>query len=266
MVSPAGVVAVLDWETAHVGDPIRDLGWLCTASWRFGGDGPVGGFGQIDDLLLGYENESGRAVDRDELQFWELFGSFWWAVGCLGMAEHFRTGPDNSVERPAIGRRSSECQIDCVNLLIPGPVEVLEPSSPDDRGDMPRADELIMSVRDFLRGPVMDATDGRTNFLARVAGNSLDIVAREHAIGPELERREQQMLSSLFGDAVRNDDRAVPVNELRWRLVDGLRDGSIGLDADGLEAYLRFSVVNRVAIDQPRYRGLATAVANADRS
>jgi aminoglycoside phosphotransferase (APT) family kinase protein len=29
-------VAVLDWEIAHIGDPMRDLGWICTNSWRFG--------------------------------------------------------------------------------------------------------------------------------------------------------------------------------------------------------------------------------------
>lgn len=34
--------------------------------------------------------------------FREGFGSFWWAVGCLGMAEYSRSGPDETVERPAI--------------------------------------------------------------------------------------------------------------------------------------------------------------------
>ena len=58
-----GLVAVLDWETSHIGDPIRDLGWICTNSWRFGRrDLEVGGFGIIDDLIFGYEDESGKAV------------------------------------------------------------------------------------------------------------------------------------------------------------------------------------------------------------
>ena len=38
------------------------------------------------------------------------------------MGQSFRDGSEKSLERPAIGRRSSECQIDCVNMLIPGPV------------------------------------------------------------------------------------------------------------------------------------------------
>jgi aminoglycoside phosphotransferase (APT) family kinase protein len=116
IVDPAtGVVAVLDWELAHVGDPMRDLGWLVTRSWRFGApDKPVGGFGELDDLIAGYESASGEKVDRDAVRFWEVFGSFWWAVGTLSMGQSFRNGSETSLERPAIGRRSSECQVDLV--------------------------------------------------------------------------------------------------------------------------------------------------------
>ena len=105
MFSDQGVVAVLDWEVAHIGDPMRDLGWICTNSWRFGRtDLAVGGFGHYADLFAGYESVTGVAVDPERVKFWEVFGSFWWAIGCLGMAEHYRSGPDQTVERPAIGR------------------------------------------------------------------------------------------------------------------------------------------------------------------
>lgn len=258
MIDPDGVVAVLDWEAAHIGDPGRDLGWLCTASWRFGGELPVGGFGTREQLLAGYEAESGVAVDPADVRFWEVFGSYWWAVGCIGMAEHYRTGPDNSVERPAIGRRTSECQVDCVNLLLPGPIELLEPEVPDERSNMPRSDELLESVRDFLHGPVMDETSGRTNFLARVAGNSLDILHREAAVGPRLRELERSMLATLLNASGAS---ATSVWDLRWELVSQLRDGTMALDEPGLAEYLRTAVVNQVAIDQPRYRGLATALA-----
>lgn len=130
MVRPGeGVVAVLDWELAHIGDPMRDLGWLCTSSWRFGvAELPVGGFGRREDLFAGYEAVSGKKVDPQHVKFWEVFGSFWWAVTCLGMVDMYRQGSDASVERLAIGRRSSEGQVDCVNLLIPGAVAVPQDS------------------------------------------------------------------------------------------------------------------------------------------
>ena len=258
MVSPTdGVVAVLDWEIAHIGDPMRDLGWICTNSWRFGRcELPVGGFGCYADLFRGYARVSGKQVDPAHVKFWEIFGSFWWACSSLTMAEHYRSGPDQTVERPAIGRRSSECQVDCVNLLIPGPVEMVAPDPRISSVDMPRIDELVSSVRDYLRDDVVRATKGRTRFLARVAGNSLDIVLRDLAVGSEHRRRQVERLRALLGE---NGD----LETLRRALVRRLRDNRMPLDHPGLADYLRDAVVNQVAIDQPTYSGLQTALANA---
>jgi hypothetical protein len=194
-------------------------------------------------------------VDPAHVKFWEVFGSFWWAVGCLGMAEHYRSGPDKTVERPAIGRRSSECQVDCVNLLIPGPVELVEPLADSSAQDMPRADELLASVRDFLRADVMSATSGRTAFLSRVAANSLDIVLRELSLGTPQREQEQARLRTLFNSTA-------DLSELRWRLVNELRDGSLSLQTPGLAEHLRATVVNQIAIDQPRYPGFRIATAD----
>ena len=249
-----GIVAVLDWEVAHIGDPMRDLGWICTNSWRFGrSDLPVGGFGLYQDLFDGYESVSGNKVDPERVRWWEVFGSFWWAIGCLGMAEHYRTGPDKTVERPAIGRRSSECQVDCVNLLIPGPVDLIGLDSREDSNDMPHVEELLASVRNFLREDVMNETAGRTNFLARVASNSLDIVIREQSVVSRFRDEEHKRLRAIF-----NSEETI--NELRWALTRGLREGSAELDDPKLLEYLRFIVVNQVAIDQPNYTGYKTAI------
>ena len=255
MVDHSGIVAVLDWEVAHIGDPMRDLGWMLTHSWRFGrAHLPVGGFGESEDFFAGYESITGQRVDRQAVKFWQVFGSFWWAVGCLGMAEHYRNGPDQSVERPGIGRRASECQIDCVNLLIPGPLTLVEPQASTGLVDMPRSDELLTSVIDFLRQQVMTETSGRTQFLARVASNSLDIVQRELALGEAAAHHERSGIQALL------KSQEEDLLKLRWQLVHGLRDGSMALDAPGLAAHLRGCVANQINIDQPRYPGLATAL------
>ncbi|MFN8568014.1 MAG: hypothetical protein U0Z44_10975 [Kouleothrix sp.] len=40
---PDGLRAVIDWEFAHIGDPLEDLAWPCVRDWRFGNDAlPVG--------------------------------------------------------------------------------------------------------------------------------------------------------------------------------------------------------------------------------
>ncbi|MEM9174793.1 MAG: phosphotransferase family protein [Myxococcota bacterium] len=260
MITPDGINAVLDWEVAYLGDPVRDLGWICTNSWRFGRhDHPVGGFGAREDLLAGYEAESGIRIPLEHLRWWEVFGSFWWAVGTLQMAWMYREGVDASVERPGIARRSSECQVDCANLIIPGPVALVEVGTAASSVDMPRTDELLESVRDFLRNDLRGRLKGRDAFLSLVASNSLDIVLRELTLGPAAVAAEYARLRTLVaaeeGDAI---------DDLRRRLAAGLRDGSIGLDHEGLADHLRTTVVNQLAIDQPRYSGLAAALAAND--
>ena len=115
-----GVRAVLDWELAHIGDPMEDLGWICVNSWRFGEiDSPVGGFGRREEMFAGYEMAGGGAVDPERVKWWETFGSLKWGIMCMTMYQIFRGGMDRSVERAAIGRRSSETEIDLLNLIAP---------------------------------------------------------------------------------------------------------------------------------------------------
>jgi aminoglycoside phosphotransferase (APT) family kinase protein len=119
IIGPEGLRAVLDWELAHTGDPMEDLGWICVNSWRFGEiDRPVGGFGSREELFAGYES-AGCRVDPDRVMFWEVMGTLRWGVMCCGMMQRFRVGPEHSVERAMIGRRSSETEIDLLRLLAP---------------------------------------------------------------------------------------------------------------------------------------------------
>src|SRR4029077_15149517 len=71
IVGEEGIRAVLDWELAHLGDPLEDLGWLCVKSWRFGHpDRLVGGFGAFDELLAAYTDAGGRGADTETVRFW----------------------------------------------------------------------------------------------------------------------------------------------------------------------------------------------------
>jgi len=119
LISPAGVEAALDWELTHIGDPLEDIGWICTNSWRFGvAEKVVGGFGDLEDLIAGYEAAGGAHIDIDDARTWIVYGSLKWGVMCMSMYQGFKV--DGSVERATIGRRSSETEIDLVNLIIHG--------------------------------------------------------------------------------------------------------------------------------------------------
>jgi aminoglycoside phosphotransferase (APT) family kinase protein len=116
-----GLAAVLDWELSHIGDPAEDLGWICVNSWRFGRpDRPVGGFGEYADLLAGYEAAGGEPIPLARVRFWQALGSLKWGVMCLTMYMSWATGATASVERPMIGRRVSETEIDLLNILESG--------------------------------------------------------------------------------------------------------------------------------------------------
>ena len=114
---PEGLRAVLDWELVHLGDPLEDLGWLCVRAWRFGAEPRVGGFGTVDDLVAAYEAESGRQVDRDALDWWEVLGTLKWGIICAMQAATHLTGMVRSVELAAIGRRVCEVESDLLELL-----------------------------------------------------------------------------------------------------------------------------------------------------
>jgi aminoglycoside phosphotransferase (APT) family kinase protein len=118
LVDEQGLVAVLDWELAHIGAPAEDLGYLCANVWRFGNtDKPVGGFGEYRDLLDGYRSVTGWAPSLEEIRYWEVYCALGWGIVCLTMIDMYRSGQARSLERAAVGRRMSESEIDLLLLL-----------------------------------------------------------------------------------------------------------------------------------------------------
>jgi len=118
LIDANGVRAVLDWELAHVGDPMEDLGWLCVKSWRFGvNDKPVGGFGAREELFAAYEQASGVAVDADAVRFWEAYGNLKWGLVCTLQASYHLNNQRRSVELAALGRRACEMEWDLLSMI-----------------------------------------------------------------------------------------------------------------------------------------------------
>ena len=114
---PEGVRVILDWEQAHVGDPMEDLGWMCVRAWRFGSPLPVGGIGERDEFFRAYERAGGDAVDPEVVRFWEACGDLKWAVICIAQAKTYLDGGVKSVELASIGRRTAEAEYDLLELM-----------------------------------------------------------------------------------------------------------------------------------------------------
>jgi aminoglycoside phosphotransferase (APT) family kinase protein len=112
IVGADGLRAVIDWELAHLGDPMEDLGWLCVKAWRFGSALPVAGVGEYQQLFDAYEAAGGRAVDADEVRWWEVMGTLKWGIMCIMQANAHVAGFARSHELAAIGRRVCENEHD----------------------------------------------------------------------------------------------------------------------------------------------------------
>jgi aminoglycoside phosphotransferase (APT) family kinase protein len=117
IIGAQGIRAVLDWELAHRGDPLEDLGWLCVKAWRFGSPLPVGGFGTIEQLVSAYEAAGGGPVDAAALHWWQVLGTLRWGIICIVQVLTHTTGAVRSVELAAIGRRVCEVEWDLLELL-----------------------------------------------------------------------------------------------------------------------------------------------------
>jgi aminoglycoside phosphotransferase (APT) family kinase protein len=118
IVGEDGLRAVLDWELAHVCDPMEDLGWLCVRSWRFRSDHlPVGGVGTREALFEAYAEATGTPVDPARVRYWEIFGNLRWGILTIVQARFFLGGASTSVEMASIGRRTAETEWELLNLL-----------------------------------------------------------------------------------------------------------------------------------------------------
>ncbi len=115
---PEGVRTILDWELAHLGDPMEDVGWMCVRAWRFGNDQkPVGGLGTRGDFFRAYEKASGTNVDPESARFWEVFGNLRWGIITISQARTHIDGFVKSVELASIGRRTAETELELLNLI-----------------------------------------------------------------------------------------------------------------------------------------------------
>jgi aminoglycoside phosphotransferase (APT) family kinase protein len=242
IVDAEGLAAVLDWELLHVGDPVEDLGWLCTKAWRFGEALPVGGFATREALLDAY----GGGVTLEELHWWEVLSSLKWSIGCMGQGAAHLGGFVRSVELAAVGRRVCEQEWDVLLLLCPDATErhrvppAPEAADGDDLHGRPTQVELAEAVEEFLRDEVMPGTSGRLSFMARVAANVVAMVGREAALGPaQAERRTSELRAAGVGSEA--------------ELASAIAAGSFDDRLDELHELLASGVADKLAVANPKY-------------
>jgi aminoglycoside phosphotransferase (APT) family kinase protein len=248
LLDTGGLRAVLDWELAHSGDPLEDLGWFCVRAWRFGGSGRAGGFGSDTEFIDAYEQARGRTVDRDAVRWWEAVGTFKWAVMCMIQAASHRMGGRSSLEHATIGRRVCESEWDLLRLLgarLPDepPVEAAPRSvdvTVDEVFGRPTVGELVEALRRFIVDDVVGEVEGRLQFNARVATTALGIVGRQLSMqAPVLERHRARLAALGYADGT--------------ALLAAIRAGECDERFDEVAGALLGSVADQLAVSNPKH-------------
>ncbi len=85
-----GMIAMLDWEMTHLGDPLEDLGWSSMNLWGF--ENLAGGLLERERYYKLYEEKTGSAIDRERLFFYQVLGNAKMAVICITGIRDFAEG------------------------------------------------------------------------------------------------------------------------------------------------------------------------------
>jgi aminoglycoside phosphotransferase (APT) family kinase protein len=93
------VAVMLDWELAHLGDPVEDLGWVTNPLRRR--EHLIPGAWEVDDLVQHYERVTGLTVDRAALRWWNIFSNLKLSIIVLtGLAAYIDGRYDRSYQLP----------------------------------------------------------------------------------------------------------------------------------------------------------------------
>jgi aminoglycoside phosphotransferase (APT) family kinase protein len=74
--NPQGQIkAILDWEMAHIGDPLEDLAWSLDPLWNFNNPALAGQLAPHSVAIAHWEKASGLKVDPEVFRWWRIFAS-----------------------------------------------------------------------------------------------------------------------------------------------------------------------------------------------
>jgi len=89
--------AILDWEMAHLGDPLEDLAWGLNPVWRWAHDERAGGLARDEDAIRIWEKASGLRADPVALHWWKVFSSVKGQAIWVSSAKEFTDGKNQDL-------------------------------------------------------------------------------------------------------------------------------------------------------------------------
>mgnify|MGYP003313740126 CR=1 FL=1 len=118
MFKNTSLTGILDWEFASWSDPLEDIGWLCARCWRYGNDNKrVGGIGELNDFILGYDEISKRTINWSKLPYWEILATVKWALIAHQQGQRHLSDRKKRLELLLTGQKADEIEYDILTQI-----------------------------------------------------------------------------------------------------------------------------------------------------
>jgi aminoglycoside phosphotransferase (APT) family kinase protein len=114
---------ILDWEMAHLGDPLEDLAWSLDPLWAWPQRELAGNLLPRERAIRIWERASGITVDRDAFRWWQVFASLKGLAIWISSTEDFVNGESKEPILAVAGWLMTDRQ----NRIL---VDRLHPASP----------------------------------------------------------------------------------------------------------------------------------------
>lgn len=197
------VTALLDWELAHLGDPIEDLAWLSMRT-------VLEPFPDFARCLQEYEGAVHRRVDRDRLRYHRVFVQ--WRIAII---RHRNAGEDaaNSLISRTLNRRLLvEAIVAASNQPAQEYTRVRAPDGPHDAFYGAALDSLRNIIAPTISDPYVM---GKAKSVARI----VKYLQQCATLGPAIATAESDDLARILGHAISSIDAAQA--ELAERIQSG---------------------------------------------
>ena len=86
------ITGILDWEMAHIGDPLEDLAWALSPIWSWQDHLKPAYLIDRQEALSIWESSSAINIDNSDLNWWELFACVKGMAIWISAGNEFKTG------------------------------------------------------------------------------------------------------------------------------------------------------------------------------
>ncbi len=182
------VTGLVDWELAHLGDPMDDIAWVDLRSRDL--------FGDATERDAAYERGSGHPVDAARVRYFAVLVRLRCAV-ITGLTLQRGGGAAGHVRYLAPHHRF---RLDLAQAIALGedlPLEPAVPSGPE--AAEPGLEQDALDALEAVTQPLLVTRDAR--WAGRTVALTLEAAQRREALGPDVDRAEVEDRSAMFGTA-----------------------------------------------------------------